>query len=280
MKKLVWIISILALLWIVKLSYDFYELHTQQLDVTNKIGQLQQENANLNDQVIALKRQMMLVNSTNKDGDSANHLTNTTLASTADDTALVRQQLDLIEFALQQKQYATALEKLNQLEQGLAHYHLSAALKDSLEAVVVKDRNMLKQFVANELGQINKLKAFMQQLDAEIAVEMQHPYQETTHETRSFWQRLIQVESVKQPSTLLMQRSVILKEAQLRLLTAQSALQSGQPLVFAKAIDSVIEVLKQLPDQKTRTWINQLIRIKAIPATPLPMLNTRTLIGE
>ena len=117
-------------------------------------------------------------------------------------------------------------------------------------------------------------------LNAEIAVEIQHPYQETTHETRSFWQRLIQVESVKQPSALLMQRSVILKEAQLRLLTAQSALQSGQPLVFTKAIDSVIEVLKQLPDQKTKTWMNQLIRIKAIPATPLPMLNTRTLIGE
>lgn len=277
MKKLVWIVSLVAILWVIKLSYGVYELNTSQQLIGDQIRELQQQNANLNDQVIAFKRQAAVPTSESENKNSALNDHN---KAVSDDSALVRQHLDFIEFALQQRQYATALEKLSQLEQSLKNYQLSAALRDSLQATLVKDREMLKQFIASELNQDNQLKEIMRKIDDEISSEMRQPYQAATHEASSFWQRLIQIESVKQPSPVLLQRAVILKEAQLRLLMAQNALQSGQQLVFVKAIDAVEDVLKQLPDQKSKKWIEQLNQMKTVPLTPLPMLNTRTLIGE
>ena len=60
------------------------------------------------------------------------------------DIALVQQHLDLIEFALQQQQYATAIEKLNQLSNELDDYVLAPALVSSLQQVIAKDQDMLK----------------------------------------------------------------------------------------------------------------------------------------
>ena len=173
MKKLVWIVSLVAILWVIKLSYGVYEFNTSQQLISDQIRDLQQQNANLNDQVIAFKRQ---ATSTTSESENKHSATNDNKA-VSDDSVLVRQHLDFIEFALQQRQYATALEKLSQLEQSLKNYQLSVALRDSLQATLVKDREMLKQFIASELNQDNQLKEIMRKIDAEISSEMSQPYQ-------------------------------------------------------------------------------------------------------
>lgn len=277
MKKLIWIIIPLALIWIVKLSYEIYTLSNKQVLLERNLTQIQQQNDSLNDQVAALKRRV--VGAIGMTGTSTAQSSLSNPMYMTDDTPLVRQQLDLIEFALQQQQYAVAIDKLNQLERVLSGYELSAAMRESLQRVVSKDRIMLKQYVANEIEQNNKLKELLRKIDREITQELAKPYQQNAKEESSFWKRIIRIEPTEKPSAVLMQRAVILKEAQLRLIMAQNALQQGQRIGFVKALDATNDVLKQLPDQQSKAWIEQIKVIKSTPVSPLPMLNTRTLIG-
>lgn len=279
MKKLFIVLFILSLSWLVKLSYDLHVLNTAQTELNQSINQLQQQNAMLNDHFVALKRQISAQQE--KTGVTAAKASagEPITAEMQNDIALVQQHLDLIEFALQQQQYATAIEKLNQLSNELDDYVLASALVSSLQQVIAKDQDMLKKFVNSRLVQQNKVRELLVQMDTEIEKEIQTPYRQRPETQRSFWQRWVQIESADQPSTVLMQRHLVLKEAQLRLLIAQNTLQKDQSVAFQQALNAVIEVLEQLPDTQSQKWIQQLNQIKATPITPIPLLNTRTLVG-
>jgi len=278
MKKLFIVFFILSVVWLIKLSYDLYVLNAAQTELHQGVKQLQQQNANLNDQFVALKRQFT-AQQQNAGTPSAQAAAAVLTADTQNDIALVQQQLDLIEFALQQQQYATAIEKLNHLQNELDEYVLAPALVSSLQQAIAKDQDMLKKFVNSRLVQQNKLKEVLMQMDAEIEKEIQAPHLQSLETQRSFWQRWIQIEAAEQPSTVLMQRHLVLKEAQLRLLIAQNTLQQDQSVAFQQALNAVIDVLEQLPDARSQYWIQQLHQIKATPVTPTPLLNTRTLVG-
>ncbi|ENW29069.1 hypothetical protein [Acinetobacter lwoffii] len=279
MKKLFIVLFILSLSWLVKLSYDLHILNKAQTEFNQSINQLQQQNANLNDQFVALKRQIFAQQENAGTTPSKASVGEAVTNETQNDIALIQQHLDLIEFALKQQQYATAIEKLNQLSNELDDYILAPALVSSLQQVIAKDQDMLKKFVNSRLVQQNKVKELLVQMDAEIEKEIQTPYRQRPETQRSFWQRWVQIESADQPSTVLMQRHLVLKEAQLRLLIAQNTLQKDQSVAFQQALNAVIEVLEQLPDAQSQKWIQQLNQIKATPITPIPLLNTRTLVG-
>ena len=279
MKKLFIVFFILSLAWIAKLSYDLFGLNSAQTELTQNFKQLQQQNANLNDQLVALKRQVATSQAANPETPNKGTVQDTPVADLQDDLPLVEQYLDLVEFALQQQQYAMAMEKLNQLSNQLEHLELAPTLLGSLDQAIDKDREVLKQFINNRLVQQNKLKELLQQIDVEMEKEIQVQHQNRATSQSSFWQRWIQIESVEKPSAVLMQRNLVLKEAQLRLLIAENSVQQGQQVAFQQALKSVIEVLAQLPDAQSKQWIQRLEQIKAAPQTPTPQLNTRTLIG-
>ena len=279
MKKLFIVFFILSLVWIAKLSYDLFDLNSAQTELTQNFKQLQQQNANLNDQLVALKRQVATGQAANPETPNKGTVQDTPRADLQDDLPLVEQYLDLVEFALQQQQYAMAMEKLNQLSNQLEHLELAPALLGSLNQAIDKDREVLKQFINNRLVQQNKLKELLQQIDAEMEKEIQVQHQNRAISQSSFWQRWIQIESIEKPSAVLMQRNLVLKEAQLRLLIAENSVQQGQQVAFQQALKSVIEVLAQLPDAQSKQWIQRLEQIRAAPQTPTPPLNTRTLIG-
>ena len=279
MKKLFIVLFILSMAWLIKLSYDLHVLNTAQTEFNQSINQLQQQNANLNDQFVALKRQISAQQESAGATSAKASVSEAVTDKTQNDITLIQQHLDLIEFALQQQQYATAIEKLNQLSNELDDYILAPALVSSLQQVIAKDQDMLKKFVNSRLVQQNKVKELLVQIDAEIEKEIQTPHRQRPEAQRSFWQRWIQIESADQPSTVLMQRHLVLKEAQLRLLIAQNTLQKDQSVAFQHALNAVIEVLEQLPDAQSQKWIQQLNQIKATPITPIPLLNTRTLVG-
>lgn len=279
MKKLFIVFFILSLAWIAKLSYDLFGLNSAQTELTQNFKQLQQQNANLNDQLMALKRQVATGQAANPETPNKGTVQDTPVADLQDDLPLVEQYLDLVEFALQQQQYAMAMEKLNQLSNQLEQLELAPALLGSLNQAIDKDREVLKQFINNRLVQQNKLKELLQQIDVEMKKEIQVQHQNRATSQSSFWQRWIQIESVEKPSAVLMQRNLVLKEAQLRLLIAENSVQQGQQVAFQQALKSVIEVLAQLPDVQSKQWIQRLEQIKAAPQTPTPQLNTRTLIG-
>lgn len=49
MKKLVIVVVIAALLWLLKLSFDVYQMNAKQTGLMQQQTQLQQQNAGLND---------------------------------------------------------------------------------------------------------------------------------------------------------------------------------------------------------------------------------------
>ena len=277
MKKLLVLLLVLGVLWVVKISFDLHQLSVGQDTLMRQQSALEQRNASLNDQLVAINRQV---------NDVAPVEGNTTSTNTVSavgglqPTVLIAQQLDLVEFALQQQQYSFAVDKLNQLNLDVHTYELAPALKASLHQVLTKDQKIVMQFVQANLEQQNKIKAVLDQIDQAIAQEIKTQYtQPEPQPEHSFWRRWIQIESVQQPNAVLMQRAIILKEAQLGLMLAQQQLQKGQYIAFQQELTGVIQTLKQLPDAKTQYFIQRLSELKKIPANTVPALNTRALLG-
>ena len=277
MKKLLVLLLVLSVLWVVKISFDLHQLSVGQDTLMRQQSALEQRNASLNDQLVAINRQV---------NDVAPVEGNTTSTNTVSavgglqPTVLIAQQLDLVEFALQQQQYSFAVDKLNQLNLDVHTYELAPALKASLHQVLTKDQKIVMQFVQANLEQQNKIKAVLDQIDQAIAQEIKTQYtQPEPQPEHSFWRRWIQIESVQQPNAVLMQRAIILKEAQLGLMLAEQQLQKGQYIAFQQELTGVIQTLKQLPDAKTQYFIQRLSELKKIPANTVPALNTRALLG-
>lgn len=277
MKKLLVLLLVLGVLWVVKISFDLHQLSVGQDTLMRQQSALEQRNASLNDQLVAINRQV---------NDVAPVEGNTTSTNTVSavgglqPTVLIAQQLDLVEFALQQQQYSFAVDKLNQLNLDIHTYELAPALKASLHQVLTKDQKIVMQFVQANLEQQNKIKTVLDQIDLAIAQEIKTQYtQPEPQPEHSFWRRWIQVESVRQPNAVLMQRAIILKEAQLGLMLAEQQLQKGQYIAFQQELTGVIQTLKQLPDAKTQYFIQRLSELKKIPANTVPALNTRALLG-
>lgn len=279
MKKIFILLSIVALLWLSKISYHLFNMQAEYTQLNQTIETLQQRNANLNDQLVAFKRQMVEPQVTAKNtSPNANNVTDA--YPVIEPNVLIAQQLDLIEFALKQQQYALALEKLNQLDQNMTLYPISDALKSSVHQVIAKDRQVIQQFVNARQMQNNEVNAAVSKLDAALQQEINNPHlTASTTQKSGFWRQWISIESADKPSTILMQRSLILKEAQLRLLLAAQSLNQGQRSIFQHELADIIRLLKNLPDQNTQNIIQQLKQLQRLPVIPAPILNTRTLLG-
>ncbi|WP_180182569.1 hypothetical protein [Acinetobacter sp. YH01020] len=280
MKKLFVVVVIVAVLWLAKLSFDLFQVNAQQTELMQQQTLLQQRNAGLNDQVVALKRRL----SGTATEMAAATTSNTSIAAEAthsiEPMMVVGQQLDLVEFAMQQQQFAVALEKLNQLDQQLDQLSLAPALRMSLHQVIQKDRETLKQYVIERQLQSDKVKNTLQSIDQLLEKEILKPYSSKEQQKGlSFWQKWIQVESVEQPSPVLMQRSLVLKEMQLRLILAQQVLNQGQYPQFQQEITEIMQIMQQLPDASLKPIRQRLEQLKDIPVISVPLLNTRALIG-
>ena len=49
MKKILILLLILSLLWIIKLTYDVFNISAQQTELSSSLHRIEQSNANLND---------------------------------------------------------------------------------------------------------------------------------------------------------------------------------------------------------------------------------------
>lgn len=280
MKKTLILLFILSLLWIVKLSYDLFNLAAQQTELNTSLHRIEQNNANLNDQFVALQRKVMLTGESAPANSQAAEDLKSIQATSIDPVVVIKQQLELIEFMLQQQQFTAALDKLTRLDQNLEQYALAAPLKQSLHQVIAKDHQVIQHFVGERMAQQVKVDRLIQQLDAALAQELQAPQLNVSQAPdKPFWQRWLLIEPAKQPATALMQRPLILKEAQLRLLIAQQALKQGQYLEYQKSLTEIIQLLNQIPDEKSRQLIQNIQKIKGFTVVPTPSLNTRALLG-
>lgn len=276
MKKLVVIVVLIALVWIVKLSFDVMQISAQQQQLSQSLHLAEKTNANLNDQLVALQRRNYTQDAPEQPAVSS--------AVQQEDAIqpvdMVAQQLDLVEFSLQQQQFHYATQKLANLDRELNEYALAPALKQSLHQVIQQDQKQIQQFITTRDAQYQQVSQLLQQLDQQLKQQAQQPELNPADvDDRFFWQKWLSIESAKQPATQLMQRQIILKEAQLRLLLARQVFMQGQYVQYQQEVNDIIQLLQQLPDQKAQQLVQQLEKIKNLNIVPTPSLKTRALLG-
>ncbi len=280
MKKALILFLILILMCMVKLGYELLNLSVQQSEFSSSLHQIEQNNANLNDQLVAMQRQLSTAQGTTQSDAKPTGYLNNEMVASIEPVVLIQQQLDLIEFMLKQHQFNDALDKLLHLDRNLESYTLAPSLKHSLHQAIQKDQQSIQQVSSARATQQAKVTLFMQQLDQALSAEINTPQlTATAMEPRYFWQRWILIEPAKQPATALIQRPLILKEAQLRLLLANHALQQGQYLEYQQALIQIIQLLNKVPDAKSRQLIQKIQTLKDFTVIPVPLLNTRALVG-
>lgn len=276
MKKLVVIVVLIALIWIVKLSFDVMQVSTQQQQLSQSLHFVEKNIANLNDQLVALQRR-------NYTQDAAEQSAVSSAVPQEDaiqPMEMVARQLDLVEFSLQQQQFHYATEMLENLDRELNEYALAPALKQSLHQVIQQDHKQIQQFITTRDAQYQQVSQLLQQLDQQLKQQVQQPEMNPADvDDRYFWQKWLSIESAKQPAIQLMQRQIILKEAQLRLLLARQLLRQGQYVQYQQEVNDIIQLLQQLPDQKAQQLVQQLEKIKNLNIVPTPSLKTRALLG-
>ena len=276
MKKLVVIVVLIALIWIVKLSFDVMQISAQQQQLSQSLHLVEKTNANLNDQLVALQRR-------NYTQDAAEQSAISSAIPQEDaiqPMEMVARQLDLVEFSLQQQQFHYATEMLENLDREVNEYALAPALKQSLHQVIQQDQKQIQKFITTRDAQYQQVSQLLQQLDQQLKQQVQQPEMNPADvDDRYFWQKWLSIESAKQPATQLMQRQIILKEAQLRLLLARQVFMQGQYVQYQQEVNDIIQLLQQLPDQKAQQLVQQLEKIKNLNIVPAPSLKTRALLG-
>ncbi|RYL25379.1 hypothetical protein [Acinetobacter piscicola] len=280
MKKFIHFLFFIALAWLGKLSYDFYHISQQLADIQNTLHQSEQKNATLNDQVVALQRDPTVVKSVPAK-NVPNSLPSKTLEiQSIQPSTVIKQQLELVQFALQQQQYIFAVEQLVQLNLQVEKYNLADSLKNSLRQAIQKDIQAIQKFSQARDVQQEQLNHVLHQLDQAIQVEIQQPRLSPAQQNpEHFWQRWLQVQRVDRSANELVNRRLILKETQLRIILAQNALLRGEYVEYQNMLNLVIQQLDPLPDGQSQKFKQKLLQIKQMPILSVPKLNTTTVLG-
>ena len=263
-------------MWLAKLSYDVAQYSQTIPQLQQQLDQTQQRYALLNDQFVAVQRQAQ----NNRVVEPAEDMV--TMPATMTGVApiiLIKQHLQLIQFAVEQQQFIYALEHLNQLQQQIVQYAVAPALQQSLMKAIEQDRLAIQQFVLAQTQQQQQLDHLLQQLDQKIQQEISNPNITLQKTATGSWWKWFRLERVEQPATDLMNRHVLLKEAQLRLLLASQALNQGQTSEYRKSVQEVIQLLVKLPDQNSQQIRSRLEKVLNLPAVPTPKLTTLGLLG-
>ena len=276
MKKLIYVLGLVAMLWLIKLSFDFYQVSARLDGLQDALHQSEQQNAHLNDRLVAVQRQ---VEAQSEQPASQVSAQNSDAISTLTPNLLIQQQLELVQFALQQHQYVYAIEKLNQLQQALQHYALADTLKTSLYQAIEQDKQNIQKFVLALNTQKAQLDDILQQLDQKISQELENTQlTPSTHSNAHFWQKWFQVDVLSSSSPELVNRKAILKEAQLRILLAQHALAQGETAEYQSLLTLAIQQLNTLPDAASQKLKQQLLNVKQQPMLPVPKLSSTVIL--
>ncbi|KXZ74141.1 hypothetical protein AVENLUH5627_00221 [Acinetobacter venetianus] len=276
MRKIVYLILLLSLLWLAKLSYDVAQYSQTTPELQQQLAQTEQRYSLLNDQFVALQRQV-------QSGRTAEPVENSIpppmMMVGVAPVILIKQHLELVQFAIDQQQFIYALEHLNQLQQQIVQYNVAPALQQSLMKAIEQDRLAIQQYVLAQTQQQQQLDNLLQQLDQRLQAEIDNPtVQKVKSENRAWW-KWFSFEKVQRAAPDLINRSIILKEAQLRLLLASQALHHNQMSEYRKSILEVMHILANLPDRDSQQMKMKLEKISNLPTVPAPKLTTLGLLG-
>lgn len=282
-KRLGWWIAVLSVVWLGKVSYDVLQLTKQLPVLSQELRQSEQKNATLNDQLVALQRQVVSPDATapaSSVAESSNGELSLPQTVGIHPLILVEQQLELVEFALQQQKYLYALENLNELEKNLGGYLLAEALQKSLALAIQQDKVAIEKFMQARQEQQAQIDDVLHELDALIQQSLKaQSLNPAALEPEHFWQKWLQIDSVPEASVNLVNRSLILKEVQLRVLHAQQALGQGEYTEYQQSLVGIQQQLNLFPDQASQLLNKKIEFLKGLTAISVPKLNAKALLN-
>ncbi|WP_234856772.1 hypothetical protein [Acinetobacter junii] len=276
MRKIAYFILVLGLVWLAKLSYDVAQYSQTIPQLQQQLLQSQQQYSLLNDQLVGLQRQLQDKNTSNNN----NKLVTTPI--TIDGIApavVIKQKLQLVQFAVDQQQFIFALEQLNQLQQQMAQHQVSPALQHGLIKAMEQDKQNIQQYVLLQTQQRQQFDTLLQYLDQQLQQEMQKPDIRLQKNSERSWWQWFKFEKVQRTPPDLIQRSILLKEAQLRLLLAEQALHLNQATEYRKSMQEVMLLLEDLPDRSSQQMKLRVEKMLNLPVVPAPKLTTLGLLG-
>lgn len=276
MRKIAYFILVLGLVWLAKLSYDVAQYSQTIPQLQQQLVQSQQQYSLLNDQLVGLQRQLQDKNTSNTN----NKLVTTPI--TIDGIApavVIKQKLQLVQFAVDQQQFIFALEQLNQLQQQMAQHQVSPALQHGLIKAMEQDKQNIQQYVLLQTQQRQQFDTLLQYLDQQLQQEMQKPDIRLQKNSERSWWQWFKFEKVQRTPPDLIQRSILLKEAQLRLLLAEQALHLNQAAEYRKSMQEVMLLLEDLPDRSSQQMKLRVEKMLNLPVVPAPKLTTLGLLG-
>lgn len=276
MRKIAYFILVLGLVWLAKLSYDVAQYSQTIPQLQQQLVQSQQQYSLLNDQLVGLQRQLQDKNTSNTN----NKLVTTPI--TIDGIApavVIKQKLQLVQFAVDQQQFIFALEQLNQLQQQMAQHQVSPALQHGLIKAIEQDKQNIQQYVLLQTQQRQQFDTLLQYLDQQLQQEMQKPDIRLQKNSERSWWQWFKFEKVQRTPPDLIQRIILLKEAQLRLLLAEQALHLNQATEYRKSMQEVMLLLEDLPDRSSQQMKLRVEKMLNLPVVPAPKLTTLGLLG-
>ena len=276
MRKIAYFILVLGLVWLAKLSYDVAQYSQTIPQLQQQLVQSQQQYSLLNDQLVGLQRQLQDKNTSNTN----NKLVTTPI--TIDGIApavVIKQKLQLVQFAVDQQQFIFALEQLNQLQQQMAQHQVSPALQHGLIKAIEQDKQNIQQYVLLQTQQRQQFDTLLQYLDQQLQQEIQKPDIRLQKNSERSWCQWFKFEKVQRTPPDLIQRSILLKEAQLRLLLAEQALHLNQATEYRKSMQEVMLLLEDLPDRSSQQMKLRVEKMLNLPVVPAPKLTTLGLLG-
>lgn len=275
MRKIVYLILLLSLLWLAKLSYEVAQYSQIVPQLQQQLTQQQQRYSLLNDQFVALQRKLQDAHLS--DPSEASSLPS--MVTGVAPVILIKQQLQLVQFAIDQQQFIYAIDQLNQVQQHIVQYTVSPALQHSLMKAIEQDKQAIQHYVLMQTQQQQQIDTLLQQLDQKLLQEVHNPTIKMQKAEASSWWSWFKFEKVQRTQPDLINRHLILKEAQLRLLLASQALHQGQASEYRKSVQEVIRLFSILPDQNSQMTKQKLEKLLNLSVIPTPKLTTLGLLG-
>ena len=277
MKKILYLFILGLIIWLIKLSYDHFSLQKKVELLQQNQHKSEQLVASLNDQLVAVQRSNQQVSS--QSNPPQQNKNQQEIQSEINPIKLLSQKLELIQFALDQHEFVYALEQLNQLDQLVERLALADTLQVSMHRAVEHDQKMIQQYVVAKNIQIAQLGDLLENIDANLKNEQQVQQLTSDNSSQSSWfERVFNVERVDEQMPVLLNRRLVLKEVQLRVLFAQRALQQGQYIDYQNALTSIIDELDQLPDAAAIKIKNKAKHLKQAQLLPVPKLNSKAIL--
>lgn len=279
MKNFLYVLAVIAITWLAKLSYDVQHLNTQLAENQRTIRKSEQTIAYLNDQLAALHRKSLTATTAESTKPNQQPLAATEVIG-LNPIVLIQQKLQLIGFAVQQQKYVYAVEQLNELDQFVEKNDLAENLKRTLHSTISQDKDLIEQYVATRAVREEQLADALQTIQQSLHKESDYTEIKVSQDQQKSWlSQWLKFDRVEQNTPHVVNRKFILKQVELRIILAQQALARGALLDYQQMLDLMIAELDQLPDGYSEQLKQKLLKLKRTKLSAIPKLTSLSILG-